>query len=96
MPDIYRLYNSNNGSIIFYDYAGIPNLETSKMLDEIFTKNDIYDSEKELKEVFYWYGGNPLFIDLAAKHIKASFNSNIFNLSRSIYTKFPFFNKGIG
>lgn len=41
MPDIYRLYNSNNGNIIFYDYAGIPNLETSKLLDEIFTKNDI-------------------------------------------------------
>lgn len=46
---------------------------------KIFTNNSLSGTERELKEVFHLYGGNPLFLDLAAKHIKASFNSNIYN-----------------
>jgi hypothetical protein len=44
---------------------------------EIFTKKDISDSEKELKEVFNLYSGNPLFLQLAANHIKETFKGNI-------------------
>jgi WD40 repeat protein len=44
---------------------------------QIFTSISISGSEQELKEVFNWYSGNPLFLDLAAKHIKDMFDGNI-------------------
>ena len=38
LPDIYKLYYDNNGEIKYLDYAGVSNIETSKLLSETFEK----------------------------------------------------------
>jgi WD40 repeat protein len=38
----------------------------------------LYGVEQELRELFNWYSGNPLFIELAAKNIKEVFSGSIF------------------
>jgi len=40
LPDIYQLYYKNKDKMINYGYAGVPNMETSKLLSDIFEKMD--------------------------------------------------------
>jgi hypothetical protein len=40
LPDIYKLYSDKNSVLTFNDYAGVSNMETSKLLLDAFEKSD--------------------------------------------------------
>ena len=49
---------------------------------DIFTNKEIEGSREEFEGIFDLYGGNPLFLELAAKHIKEVYQSDVTSFYR--------------
>jgi WD40 repeat protein len=77
-PQNIKLLSNTCSSVQLLELEGL-NIEESRSL---FINAGVDGSREELEAIFRFYGGNPLFLDLAARHITEFFQGDIFSFHR--------------